>query len=163
MSGRTLQRRGRYLALVSIVALLPALWLGSGIGAAKPSAEAAKRKSLTINDNVRLRLVRRNGNVLYHRGTATGTLPGRVSARFVTSLTKVTGTVTFRPYSGGSITMTAVGYPTSTRRVTGITGSIAVRRGTGRYRNALGSGTLSGKANRRTWAVNVNARANISY
>ena len=114
-------------------------------------------------DTVRLRLVRKNGNVIVQRGTATGTLPGRVKARFRTSLTKVTGRITFKPYGGGSITMTAVGYPSSTGRITGLSGSMAVRRGTGKYRNALGSGTFTGTANRKTWAATVNARANLTY
>lgn len=132
---------------------------------AAPVAETAKqRRNLTVIDTVRLRLVRKNGNVIVQRGTATGTFPGRVSARFRTSLTKVTGRVTFRPYrGGGSITMTAVGYPSSTGRITSLSGNLAVRRGTGRYRNALGSGTFTGTANRKTWAVTVNARANLTY
>lgn len=131
---------------------------------AAPLAETAKkRRSLTVIDTVRLTLVRKNGNIIVQRGTATGTLPGRVKARFRTSLTKVTGRLTFRPYGGGSITMTAVGYPSSTGRIASLSGSMAVRRGTGKYRNALGSGTFTGTANRRTWAVTVNARANLTY
>ena len=132
---------------------------------AAPVAETAKkRRSLTVIDTVRLRLVRKNGNVIVQRGTATGTLPGRVKARFRTSLTKVTGRITFRPYRGrGSITMTAVGYPSSTGRITGLSGNLAVRRGTGRFRNALGSGTFTGTANRKTWSATVNARANLTY
>src|ERR1044072_1417846 len=105
------------------------VWLGdAGSAAAQPRAEAAKRKAFTVVDTVRLSLVRKDGNVLYERGTATGNLPGSVSARFVTSLTKVTGTVTFYPNSGGSITMTAIGYPTSTNRITGFNGNLAVSR-----------------------------------
>lgn len=157
----------------SIVALLVAALaasalgvalLGAGSAAAAPGAETAKkRKQLTVVNTVRLRLVKRNGPVLIERGTATGTLPGRVKARFRTSLTKVTGTVTFFPRGGGSITMTAVGYPQSAGRIAQLTGNMAVRRGTGRFRGALGSGTFTGTANRKTWAVTVHARANLTY
>lgn len=144
--------------VAAVAASAVALWLS-----ASPAAEAARRRSLTVVDTVRMSLVRKNGNVIYQRGTATGTLPGRVTARFVTSLTRVSGTITFRPYSGGSITMTAVGYPQSLRRTTPLTGNLAVRRGTGKYSRVLGSGTFSGTANRRSWSVSVNARANLTY
>lgn len=158
----------RRMVTVALIALAGAsalsLWLGgAGSSEAAPLAESAKRKSLSVVNTVRLTLTRRDGSTLYENGTATGTLPGRVSARFVTGLTKVTGTVTFYPYSGGSITMTAVGYPQSTRRVTALNGNLAVLRGTGKYSRALGSGTFTGTANRRTWAVTVNARANLTY
>ena len=133
-----------------------ALWGGT-------AADAARRRSLTVVDTVSLSLVRKNGNVLYERGTASGNLPGTVSARFVTSLTQVTGTITLRPYSGGSITMTAAGYPQSASRITRITGNLAVRSGTGKFARALGSGTFSGTANRRSWSVTVNARVNVTY
>jgi hypothetical protein len=145
----------------SAMGLLPGGEAGSS--AASPLADAARRRSLTVIDTVRLTLVRRDGATLYERGTATGTLPGTASAKFTTSLTKVSGKVTFYPYSGGSITMTAVGYPQSTARVTPVTGNLAVLRGTGKFSRALGSGTFTGTANRRTWAVTVNARANLTY
>jgi len=162
---RHLARRSVAVGTAAVIAASAmSLWLGGvGSSAASPLAETAKRKSLSVVDTVRMTLVRKNGNVIYERGTATGTLPGTVSARFVTSLTQVTGTVTFYPYSGGSITMTAVGYPQSLRRITGLTGNLAVRRGTGKYSRALGSGTFTGTANRRSWAVTVNARANLTY
>lgn len=140
------------------------LGLGAGgVSSAAPGAHAAKRRSLHLSDTAYLHLTRKSGNVLYEKGTASGTLPGTVSARFVTGVTKVTGTVTFYPYSGGSITMTAVGYPQSTGRVVPLSGNIAVRKGTGRYQSVLGSGTFTGSANRRTWAVTVRANANLTY
>jgi hypothetical protein len=159
-------RRSAVATLVAVAGASAAgLWLGGEVGAAAPGpvADMAKRKSLRVVDTVRLALVSRNGAILYERGTATGTLPGRVTATFRTSVTKVTGTVTFLPYSGGSITMTTVGYPQSAGTVARFTGNIAVLRGTGKYSRALGSGTFNGTVNRRTWAVTVNARANLTY
>jgi len=157
-----LRRGGFVVVLVLLAALAVGLTFGA-VSSASPSAHAAKRRTLSLSGTAYLHLKRKSGNVLYEKGTATGTLPGTVSARFVTGLTKVTGTVTIYPYSGGSLTLTAVGYPQSTGTVVRFNGSIAVRGGTGRFRNALGSGTLSGTANRRTWAVTVNARATITY
>lgn len=161
MTGQLPRRRS--IVVVGVVAAL-ALGLGAtGISAADPAAQTAKRRTLNLTGTAYLHLVRKSGNVLYERGTATGTLPGTVSARFVTSVTKVTGTVTFYPRGGGSLTLTAVGYPQSLKTVTRFTGNVAVSSGTGRFRNAVGSGTISGTANRRTWAVTVNARARLTY
>jgi hypothetical protein len=156
------RRRGTFVAIAALVAAMLAVW-AVGVSAAAPSAHAAKRKTLNLTDTASLHLTRKNGNVLYEKGTASGTLPGTVTARFVTGVTKVTGTVTFHSYGGGSITMTAVGYPQSTSTITKFTGNIAVRKGTGRFKNALGSGTFNGTANRKTWAITVHATARITY
>lgn len=148
-------------ALLAIAAFA----LPTATAAAVPSApqgQAAKRHSLHVVDRATLHKTRKSGSTIYESGTATGTLPGSVSAVFHTSVTKVTGTVTFR--SGrSSITMTIVGYPQSTKTVVPVTGDLAVSGGTGRFRNALGSGTFTGTVNRRTWAATVNANANITY
>lgn len=160
--GQPLWRQGSMIAMAVLAALVVGLW-GGAVSSAAPSAHAAKRKSLHLTDDASLHLVRKSGSTLYEKGTATGTLPGTVSARFVTGVTKVTGTVTFHSSGGGSITMTAVGYPQSTGTITRFSGTIAVRKGTGRFKNALGSGTFTGTANRRTWAVTVHASANLTY
>jgi hypothetical protein len=160
MSRQSLRRRAGIVVFVAAAVTALGPWAG-GVSSAEPTAHAAKR--LSLSGTAYLHLVRKSGNVLYERGTSTGTLPGRVSARFVTGVTKVTGTVTFYPNSGGSLTLTAVGYPRTAGTTVRFTGNLAVRRGTGRFANALGSGTFSGTANRRTWAVTVNARANLTY
>jgi len=147
---------------IAILAVLAIGLLAGGVSSADPSAHAARRV-LHLSGTARLHLTKKSGNVLYEKGTATGTLPGTVTARFVTGIAKVTGTVTFRPYSGGSLTVTAVGYPQSTATITRFNGSLAVRKGTGRFRHALGSGSFSGTANRKTWAITVHASAKITY
>jgi hypothetical protein len=162
MQTQSLRRRGIFMVGAALTALMLGLWAGD-VSSAAPSAHAAKRKTLNLTDTAYLHLTRKNGNVIYEQGTATGTLPGTVTARLVTSVTKVTGTVTFHSSGGGSITMTAVGYPQSAATITRFTGSIAVRKGTGRFRNALGSGTFNGTANRKTWAITVHATARITY
>jgi hypothetical protein len=156
------RRRGDFMVIAVLTALMLALGVG-GVSSAAPSAHAAKRKVLNLSGTAYLHLTKKSGNVIYEKGTATGTLPGTVSARFVTGVTKVTGTVTFHPYSGGSLTLTAVGYPQSASTITRFNGNVAVRSGTGRFRNALGSGTFTGTANRKTWAVTVHATARITY
>ena len=162
MQTQSLRRRGMAVLVAALVTLMVVVLAGSASSAA-PSAKAAKRKTLNLSGTVSLHMTRKNGNVIYEKGTATGTLPGTVKARFVTGVAKVTGTVTYYPYSGGSLTLTAVGYPQSAKTVTRFTGNVAVRKGSGRFRNALGSGTFNGTANRKTWAVTVYARARITY
>lgn len=156
-----LRRRGAVSGMVGFVAASMCLWIGASVGSADPSAHIARR--LNVTEDVSLSLVRKSGSTLYERGTATGTLPGGVSARFQTSLTKVTGSVTFYPNGGGSLTINVVGYPQSTGTVARFSGSLAVRSGTGRFDDALGSGSFTGTVNRRTWHVSVHATARLRY
>jgi hypothetical protein len=156
------QQSRRRSGVVVVVALALGL-LAAGVSSADPGAHAAKRRAHHLVGTASLHLVRKSGNVLYESGTSTGTYAGTVSARFVTGITKVTGTVTFHPYSGGTLSMTAVGYPQSAGTVTRFVGNIAVSGGSGRFKSALGSGSFTGTANRRTWAVTVHADATITY
>jgi hypothetical protein len=160
--GQPLWRQGSIVVIAVIAVLVLGLCIG-GVSSAAPSGHAAKRKSLHLTDTASLHLVRKSGSTLYEQGTATGTLPGTVSARFVTGVTKVTGTVTFHSSGGGSITMTAIGYPQSAGTIARFSGNIAVRSGTGRFKKVLGSGTFTGTGNRRTWAVTVHANASLTY
>lgn len=156
-----LARNGARAAMLALAALTIGLCATASVGAA-PAAHAARRHSLHVNDTGHLHLTHKSGATLYESGSASGSLPGSITAVFHTSVTKVTGTVTF--HSGrGSITMTAVGYPHSTGTVVPFSGNIAVRSGTGAYHNALGSGTFSGSVNRRSWAISVHANANVTY
>lgn len=154
-------RRRRSIVMIAVLGVL-LLGFGAGsVSSAAPAAHAARR--LNLSGTAYLHLTHKSGNVLYERGTATGTLPGTVTARLVTGVTKVTGTVTFYPRGGGSLTLSAVGYPQSAATIVHFTGSCAVRSGTGRFRHAVGSGSFSGTANRRTWAVTVHANAHLNY
>jgi hypothetical protein len=125
-------------------------------------AGAAEARTLTIDETVDLHLVRKSGSTLYESGTARGTLPGNVSAVFQISVTRVTGTVTIYP-RGGSLTINVTGTPRSTGLRARFGGTMRVVRGSGRYRGASGSGTFSGVVNRRTWDVDVDANARLSY
>ena len=155
-------RRGR-AALAAILVLVVGIGAAATAAASGPSAHASRRV-LHVNDSASLHLTRKSGNVLNEAGRASGSLPGSVTATFnISHITRVTGTVTF--HSGaGSITMTAVGYPSSTGTVVPFSGSIAVRSGTGRYRAALGSGRFSGSVSRRTWSVRIRSVvATVTY
>lgn len=149
------------IALLASAALTLGLCATATVAAAR-DGHAARRHSLHVVDHGNLHLTRKSGSTLYESGTATGTLPGTITAVFNTSVTKVSGTVTFHSRHG-SITMTAVGYPQSAGTVARFSGNIAVRSGTRRYDSALGSGTFHGTVNRRTWAVSVDADARVTY
>ena len=159
MVGSMLRRRSGWAGLAAVVAV-SCLGAAGGVAAA-PLARAAH--SLTANEHASLHLVKKNGSILHESGSASGTLPGSVSATFNTSNTaRVTGSVTFHP-AGGSITVTVLGYPQSLGTVAKVSGSVSVRGGTGRYRHAAGSGSFTGSVNRRTWRVTVNARVSLHY
>jgi hypothetical protein len=163
MGMQALRRWGAVLGMATTVAVLLGLLLGSAVGSADPTAQAA-RKTRRFTETANLHLVKKRGAILKESGSATGTLPGTVKARFDTSnIAKVTGTVTFYPRSGGSLTFTAVGYPQSTSKVAKFNGNMAVRSGTGRYASAVGSGTFTGTVNRSSWAMTVNAKATLTY
>lgn len=157
---RTMRSLGA--GLLGLAAGLAAcLCLTSASAWAAPTAHASR--TLSITEYANLHLVRKSGSTLYERGTASGTLPGNVSARFQVSVTKVTGSVTIYPRGGGSLTINVVGYPQSAGTVARFKGSMAVRSGTGRYRNAVGNGSFEGTVNRRSWAANVTAKARLTY
>lgn len=147
--------------VLSLVVCALGLATTATAGAASPGAHLSRRL-LRVNDTGRLHLTRKSGSTLYESGSASGTLPGTITAVFHTGVARVTGSVTFHA-RGGSITMTAVGYPQSAGVTARFSGSIAVSGGTGRYRSALGHGTFSGRVNRHSWKVTVHAVAGVTY
>ena len=149
----------RHRIAASIVGLVLGALLCLGIAGAGPAAA----RTIDVTQSAELRLVRKSGSVLYERGTASGTLPGSVSARFVVNVLKVTGDVTFYPRAGGSITFRAEGFPKSSGARSRVAGTMAIVGGTGRYANARGGATFNGVVNRRSWAVSVSATGRMRY
>lgn len=162
------RRRTAAAVVVGVVAgAALGLCAGGGIASAAPSEPAAPiaraAKTINVNQSASLRLVRKSGSVLHERGTATGTLPGAVTARFVVSSLKVTGEVTFLPRGGGSITFAVEGFPRSTGSTARFSGTMSIVRGSGRYARARGGATFNGVVNRRTWAASVAAVGRMRY
>jgi hypothetical protein len=159
-------RRRRIVGAAVILAVALSVSLAAiGWASPAPDAHAAKRKTVPLVEHARMHLVKKKGNILRESGTTTGTLAGKVSGRFdIGDIRNPTGTVTFKPNSGGSITVTAsgtpekLGYPVST-----FSGVMAVKGGSGRYDQVTGSGTFTGTVNRRTWAISVDATVKITY
>jgi hypothetical protein len=128
--------------------------------AAVISARAAR--SLTANDEGRLRLVGESGADLIEEGPVTGTLPGSVRVSFSIGPT-VTATFTLYPRGGGSISGRGSGALHSSGRYASFGGTMTVSSGTARYRHARGTGGFYGTINRRTYAVVVQTRGTLHY
>ncbi len=154
---RTVNRRVARAACLLGVATLA---VSAPVAAARPQAQAAR--TVNVSERASLHLVRKSGSTLYEAGTATGTLPGTITARFVVGVTKVTGSVTIRT-RGGSLTLSVHGTPRSTGTVSRFGGTMRVTSGTGRFARARGSASFSGTVNRRTWAASVAASGRLSY
>lgn len=137
--------------------------LVTAIAALGVAPAAAQARTLNISESASLHLVHKSGSTLFEQGSASGSLPGAVAAQLKVTLVVVTGTVTFYPRGGGSLTMRMTGYPKSAGTVAKFGGSMTVSSGTGRYAQARGSATFSGTVNRRSWAANVSARGRLSY
>jgi hypothetical protein len=161
MSGNQPTQGCRVMAVCSV---LPALVASIALAVAPAPASASSHTVRTIDvvENVSVHLVRKSGSTLHHRGTATGTLPGSVRARFKITATKVTGSVTIYP-RGGSLTMHIKGHPRSTSVPMQFGGSISIVRGTGRYEGAHGSGNFEGVVNLRNWDASVRATGRLTY
>jgi hypothetical protein len=156
---RTMRGWGATLAMAATLGLAMFLWLGAA-DARAATAHAAR----TINavERAQLHLVSKSGSALLEKGTASGSLPGNVTAQFTVTLVRVTGLVTIYP-RGGSITIRVVGSARSAGINATFGGTMSVAGGTGRYAHARGRGTFSGTVNRRSWAATVTARGRVSY
>ncbi len=135
--------------------------LAGGVAGAAPLAHTAR--TVTVTDTAHLHLVKKSGATLDETGTATGSIPGTVKARFTVAVVLITGSVTIYPHGGGSFTIKALGVPVSTGTKAKFGGSLTIVSGTGRYAHAHGSGTFSGVIDRRTDAATVHANGRLSY
>jgi hypothetical protein len=160
MTGQWVIQR-RTATLAAAVAML--LFLALGVGGAGAASRAHAARTVNIDETARLHLVSRSGSTLNERGTASGTLPGTVSARFKVTVVVVTGSVTIYPRGGGSLTIKVLGVPQSAGTVAKFSGTLTVTGGSGRYAHARGSGTFTSTVNRRTWAGTVHTNAKLTY
>jgi hypothetical protein len=109
---------------------------------------AAHAKTITVNERATL-MLKRDGTKLTGRGTATGTLPGTVSANLRAVGLGVQGTVKLST-RGGSLTIKVAA--TLSSRTSGtdhLRGTLAVRSGTGKYADAVGGGVVTATLNRK--------------
>ncbi len=117
---------------------------------------------MNVSDEAHLHLTGTSGEELEEEGQTTGALPGKVRARFVVG-SSVTGSFTFYPSGGGSITGHGSARLHSTGTNASFGGTLNVSHGSGRYAHAHGSGGFYGTVNRRTDAITVKTTGRLSY
>ncbi|MGH2855086.1 MAG: autotransporter [Solirubrobacteraceae bacterium] len=116
-----------------------------------------------MTDEAHLHLTGTSGEILEEEGPATGALPGKVRARFVVG-SAITGSFTFYPRGGGSISGHGSARLHSTGTVASFGGSLTVSHGTGRYAHARGHGGLYGLVYRHANdSLTVQTTGRLSY
>jgi hypothetical protein len=149
------------LLLASVITTVVAL--GAGVPGSQ-AMEAHAARTATLNESGRLHLTSHHGFTLNEQGTATGTIAGKIYIHLnIVATNRVTAEVNIYPRNG-SIT----GAAQASYRVSGPTasfsGSLSVRRGTGTYGHAHGSGLkFTGTIQRSNDAVSVRLTGSMSY
>jgi hypothetical protein len=155
-------RDGRTSRLVRMVAfvLLGTLLVGGGISRASGARAAS---TITLNDNARLHLTSHHSFTLNEQGTASGTIAGTIYIHLnVVSTNRVTAEISIYP-KGGSITGVASASYHPAGAVASFNGTMTVKRGTGRYSGAHGSGlSFTGTVQRTNDAVTVRVSGRMS-
>jgi len=150
------------VALLANVALLATLATGFAAGYAvsgQPAAHAAR--TLRSTDTARLHYVSASGSELFEKGSATGTLPGSMSAHVNVGAT-LSGTFTIYT-RGGSITGHGSATPHGSGVYESFAGTVTVTGGTGRFAHAHGHTGLYGTFDRDNYALVIQTTGTLSY
>jgi hypothetical protein len=145
------------LALAFGVVSVPAVYAARSV-----RVDAHPARTLNVTDEAHLHLTTTAGELLEEEGQATGALPGKIRARFRVGAT-VSGSYTFYPRGGGSITGSGSAHLHSTGVYASFGGTLRIGHGTGRYAHAHGTGGLYGVVNRHTDALTVQTTGRLSY
>jgi hypothetical protein len=141
--------------MLSVVALLAV--------AAPAGAATGEHK---VVEHVDLTLVKKTGNgtkKFQHKGRATGTVEGTVTARTTLKYSvALKGDVTIATREG-KIRMKVDGRARSVDRRSKFNGTARMVGGTGKYEGATGTGTFTGVVNRKTWHVTLDAKGSYHY
>jgi hypothetical protein len=125
----------------------------------RPTARAAATQN--VKDEAHLHLTSTNGSLLIEEGQATGQIPGKVKASFEIEA-NVTSNFTIYVH-GGSLGGRGNGRLHSTGPNSSFGGSLRIIGGSGRYKNAHGSGEFYGLINRKTYAVTIQTSGKLTY
>lgn len=140
--------------------LLVALVVAGSASAIPPAASSAA--TLSVDERIALKLTKRSGSTLIHRGRATGTIPGSASARSTLRGLKLAGTVTIKA-KRGTLRIKIRGNARSNGVRTKFDGTATMDGGTGAYRRARGTGRFEGIVNRDSWAATIRATGKLTY
>jgi hypothetical protein len=126
------------------------------------AAPVASARTMSVTENFTLKLAKKSGTTLEHRGSATGTVPGSARSRITLSSLSMNGTVTVVTKSG-TLNLRIRGTARSGGLRSKFDGTATMAGGTGRYRKARGSGRFTGVVNRSTWAATIRATGSLTY
>jgi hypothetical protein len=128
---------------------------------AMTSPVAAWAGTLNGTDTAHLRLTRQRETVVFEEGSASGALPGRMSAQLrIGSVFTGTCTISTR---GGTITGYGRATPHGSGRYQSFHGTLTITGGSGRYAHAHGQTGLYGTFDRRTFALVIQTTGTIGY
>ncbi|HTZ85391.1 MAG TPA: autotransporter [Solirubrobacteraceae bacterium] len=148
---------------LAFATVLFSLACGSAIGRPSPPLATAARTT-TLNETGHLHLIRKHDFTLYERGSASGTVAGTINVRLTAvSSSRVTVDVSISP-PGGSISGSGSGSYRRSGTVANFSGSMSFGAGTGKYKNARGSGlSFSGSIQEsRSDAITVYVHGKVS-
>jgi hypothetical protein len=128
------------------------------------SASSASAATLNVRDESNLRFVKSSGSTLIDEGHATGTIPGKVRARFVyNGNPNVSAQITIYG-AHGTIQVRASGWLSSpTNPNPSFSGTLTITGGSGRYSHAHGSGKMYGVFHRRSYGLIVQTLGTLHY
>jgi hypothetical protein len=158
--------RPSYRAVALASALLVAAAALAGVTpsrAATPAATAHTARTISLSETGRLHLTSHHSFTLNEKGWASGTISGTIYLHLnVVSTNRVTAEVNIYP-NGGSLTGRASASYHPAGAVATFNGTMAIVRGTGRYRHAHGSGlSFTGTIRRSNDAVTVHVNGRMS-
>ncbi|HEY3759520.1 MAG TPA: hypothetical protein VGL37_07140 [Solirubrobacteraceae bacterium] len=169
LTQRATGRRVLAAATTSLATLLILAPLAAGdraepgsAGTRLAGAPARTAGTLTLNESGNLHLTSKHGFTLNEQGPASGTVRGTIYVHLqIVSTNRVTAEVSISP-SGGSISGKATASYHKGSTMASFSGSLAISRGTGSYRNARGSGlSFSGTIQRSNDAIAVRVSGRV--
>jgi hypothetical protein len=151
--------------MIAVVVVTAAALSAASFADASPSgaAKAQAAGTISLNETAHLHLTSHRGLTLNEQGSVSGTIAGTIYIHLdVVSTNRVTAEVNIYP-SGSSISGSASASYRPSGAVASFNGTMSVKRGSGRYSGAHGSGlSFSGTVQRSNDAVTVHVSGRMS-
>jgi hypothetical protein len=150
----------RATAAIALIVTVAALSLGAGISEA--GAETSKFEHISLKLVKRTKL-KHHGLKFRHKGRASGSIAGRVTATSkLLSRVVLSGTVTIAT-SRGKVRIKIEARGQGLGRRSPFTGIATILSGTGRYARARGVAQFDAIVNRATWAITIDTLTAFRY
>ena len=148
----------RMLTVATTVSMAASYVSGTLLANASPAhtAVAGSARIISLNENGSLHLTSKDGFTLNERGLASGTVSGTIYVHLsIVSSSRVTAELNIYPH-GGSLTAQGSASYHKESTLARFSGTMSIKRGTGSYAQAHGSGlSFSGTIQRSNDAVTV--------